>query len=375
MTQRTLHVLFLTRYPVDGASSRYRVHQYIEHLESLQVSCTVQSLLDDRMYSVFFTPGRSVRKFAMMLNAVARRLAAVSHYKRYDIIYLQRELLPFAPPWIERYLKHRGVVLLFDYDDALFIHKPSRYNPIASFLRSAAKTTELFTLADCVVAGNDWLRDQASKAGARAVTIEVAEDTQRIPMHRPHTNSDAVTIGWLGSTSTVKYLALITPALQRIAREFPCARFEIVGGGAFSMPDVPWSTLPWSLTDELQALARFDIGLMPLPDEDWARGKSGGKARTYMAAGVVPVCSAIGYNLALVRHQETGYLCRDTDDWYHAIKSLIENPPLRQTLALAARADIESRFRPQIQAQRLRQLFDDVLDSRAQPILQRNDQG
>lgn len=357
-----VRVLFLTRYPVAGASSRYRVFQYLPYLQELGVQCEVQSFMDDAMYRLSTQPGRSLRKVAATLRACARRLAALHRWHQYDIVYMQRELLPFGPPAIEHWLKRRGAVLFYDYDDALFIKKASRYNPVATLLRSPRKTLELFSLVDCVVAGNDWLRDAARTRGGHAVTVEVAEDTRRIPMHAPHTNSRPVTIGWLGSPSTVKYLQFIAPVLREVARRYPEVRFEIMGGGEFAMEGVPWQGREWSLEGELEALARFDIGLMPLPSEDWAKGKSGGKARTYMAAGVVPVCAAIGYNLELIRHGETGFLCTSHEEWLACITRLVEDPALRQRVALAARAEVERRFAPETQARALHGLFRAALE-------------
>jgi len=356
-----ISVLFLTRYPVEGASSRYRVYQYLPHLEKLGVRCDAQSFMDTTLYDLSFTSGAVTLKVVKTIAAAARRLMVLQHWRKYDIIFMQRELLPFGPPLIERYLRSKGCCLVFDYDDALFIKKASRYNPIATMLRSPNKVRQIMKNVDCVVAGNSWLRDVAEEEGARAVTIEVAEDTDRIPMHPGHTNARPLTIGWLGSPSTVKYLNLIAPVLERIARTFPRVRFELVGGGAFEMKGVDWQHTTWSLDGEIEALQRFDIGLMPLPSEDWAKGKSGGKARTYMAAGVVPVCTDVGYNRELIRHGETGFLCTDEKSWFEALSHLIEDPTLRQRIADGGRADVQARFSPAQQAARLRDVFDCLL--------------
>jgi glycosyltransferase involved in cell wall biosynthesis len=359
---RSLRVLFLTRYPVEGASSRYRVYQYLPHFEALGVKYRVQSFMSSAMYQLSFSKGHSLRKLWETSRAVLRRLTVLSGLGRYDIIYMQRELLPFGPPLIERWLRWRGATLIFDYDDALFIYKPSRYNSLASLLRSPDKVRQLFVIAHCVIAGNDWLRDEAIKSGAWAETVEVAEDTVRIAPHAPHTNDRPITIGWLGSTSTVKYLRLIEPVLQKIHRNYPDVQFRLMGGGEFYMPGVPWHIEPWALDAELTALKAYDIGLMPLPDEDWAQGKSGGKARTYMAAGVVAVCEGIGYNLELIEHGNTGFLCRGEDDWYATLAYLIENPQARQTVATAARRIVEERFSPEGQARKLHAIFWKILE-------------
>ena len=364
MTARKIRVLFLTRYPVEGASSRYRVFQYLPHLEKLGVEADVQSFMDTPMYLLSLGPGRTGAKILSTLRATLRRLWKLRQWRRYDVIYLQRELLPFGRPVVERWLKRRGAVLLFDYDDALFIKKPSRYNWIATALRSGNKTRDLFKLVHCVVAGNDWLRDAAIEAGAEsAVTLEVAEDTARIPMHAPHTNSTPVTIGWLGSPSTVKYLRSIEPSLRAVATAYPNVKWEIMGGGNFSMPGMEWTNVNWSLQSELDALSRYDIGLMPLPDEEWAKGKSGGKARTYMAAGVVPVVSAIGYNKQLIDHGRTGFLCVECHDWTDTLTRLISNSKLRQEVAEAARAEVETRFSPALKAAEMVQIIRNVLSN------------
>lgn len=357
-----IRVLFLTRYPIEGASSRYRVFQYLEHFKELGVKSDVQSFMDTPMYHLSLQPGQTIVKIFATLKAIGRRLWVLRRWRSYDVLYMQRELLPFGPPLIESWLQKRGAILIFDYDDALFIKKASRYNKLATAFRSGDKIRDIFRLVHCVVAGNKWLRDAAIDAGAaKAVTVEVAENTVRIPMHSTHSNDTPITIGWLGSPSTVKYLRLIEPVLQALAQRYPNIRWEIVGGNDFKMEGVSWTLRDWTLAGELEALARFDIGLMPLPSEDWANGKSGGKARTYMAAGVVPIVSAIGYNHELIRHAETGFLCETLTDWEKYLVNAIEDADLRQRLAVAARIEVEQRFDPRVITTRMVRLLEEVV--------------
>lgn len=368
-----MKVLFLTRYPYEGASSRYRVYQYIPHLEKLGVDCRVSSFMSADFYRLSFSNGRMLAKMVATLRATLGRLAELLRFHRYDVIYMQREMFPFGPPVIEWVLKRFGARLIFDYDDALFIHKPSRYNNLASLFRSSGKTYHLFALADCVIAGNDYLRDVTRQHGPRAETVEVAEDTDRIPMHPPHSNEKGVVIGWLGSKSTVKYLRLIEDVLKNISRTYPFVRFEIVGGGDFDLGDLPVTHTEWSLDGEINALKRFDIGLMPLPMEEWSRGKSGGKARTYMAAGVPPICTNIGYNTELLHHGETGYLCETTEEWHAALSSLIEDPSLRQRIGQNARTDVIHRFPLKGQAARIAGILAEIAGKKLPVNLQDGD--
>ena len=347
-----ISVLFLTRYPEQGASSRYRVFQYVPHLESQGVTCTTQSFMDTEMYSLSIAPGRVGRKIWLTLKAVLRRLQALAAFRQYDVIYMQRELFPIGPPLAERLLKRLGMPLVYDYDDALFIKKPSRYNPIATFFRSPDKTKEILKLVDCTIAGNDWLRASAENEGGTAVTVEVAEDTTRYTsaVEKFQNRSGPVTIGWLGSPSTVKYMGEIATELRQIAVRHPDLRWEMMGSGDFTMDGVPWITEEWSIEAEKAALARYDIGLMPLPKQEWSRGKSGGKARTYMAAAVVPVVASIGYNQELIRHGETGFLCDEGADWLRDLELLITDQSIREQVAIAAQNYVAERFAPQKKA-------------------------
>jgi glycosyltransferase involved in cell wall biosynthesis len=356
----SLRILFLTRYPLEGASSRYRVYQYLPHLRALGAEVTVSSFMTPSMYRLSFASGRNIRKVILTLTATLRRLMVLANFRRYDIIYMQRELFPFVPPLIERALKRRGAKLVFDLDDALYLHQPSRYNPIATWLRAPDKTYEIFALSDLVMAGNDHLRDVARQYAPRAETFEVAEDTDRIQMRPPHTNEGGVVIGWLGSKTTVKYIRLIEPALREVAAAFPFVRFQIMGGGEFELPGLPVEHLEWSLDGELEALRTFDIGIMPLPLEDWSKGKSGGKARTYMAAGIAAVCSRIGYNTELIRDGETGFLALTHEDWVEALSRLVASPELRQKVGEAARADVMARFAVRGQAEAMLQILREV---------------
>jgi len=355
-----LKILFLTKYPEQGASSRYRVFQYLDHYRDLGTDVAVQSFMDSSLYSMSMSRGSQAKKLWMTAKAILRRLAFVWRHRDADVLYLQRELLPFGPPVIERLMKRQGMRLIFDYDDALFIKKASRYNRIASFFRSPQKIADIIRMADLTIAGNDWLRDQANSLGGQAITVEVAEDTDR---YLPKEYGDGqVTIGWLGSPSTSKYLHLISDQLRKVARAQPHVKWVMVGGGDFEMDGVPWETRDWSFETEKKSLHEFDIGLMPLPNEEWSLGKSGGKARTYMAASVVPVVSAMGYNLQLVDHGRTGLLIDEEDAWADALTDLIQSPDKCQRLAEAALRDVKTRFSVEGQAAKIHTAMKALVD-------------
>lgn len=357
-----MRVLFLTRYPMAGASSRYRVFQYIPDLRRLGVECEVQSFMDERLYALTLSKGAQAEKIARTLHRSLVRLGRLLRHERYDVVYMQRELFPFAGPVMEKWLRARGAKLVFDYDDALFIKKPSKHNKLATLLRSAGKTVEIFKLVDLVIAGNDHLRDTAREHGAPAATLLVAEDAERVPPKPP--GEGPLVVGWLGSPSTEKYLEFIREPLTRFfAAQQGRAVMKIMGGGDFTA-DFPVEHLGWSLEGEIAALTDFDIGLMPLPQDEWSLGKSGGKARTYMAAGVVPVCQAIGYNLELIEHGRTGFLVTGADEWHDTLTRLAADPELRAAVSQAARAHVAEHFSIPGQAANMKALLEDVVAGR-----------
>ncbi|MFX4228151.1 MAG: glycosyltransferase family 4 protein [Porticoccaceae bacterium] len=356
-----MKVLFLTRYPVEGASSRYRVYQYLPALADIGVIARVSSFMSSRMYRTVFSDTQLLLKAWLTLLAVIRRVCVVLVAWRYDVVVMQRELLPFGPPFLERLLCSMGIATVFDYDDALFVHKDSKHNRLASKLRRADKVPQIFAMVDAVCAGNEYLAECARPYCDNAVCIEVAEDTRRIPL-RDFSVSDRVVIGWLGSPSTEKYLELIRPVLEELFKSHDNLEMHVVGGGDFHLAWTRVQHIPWQMETEVETLLRFDIGLMPLPLEEWSKGKSGGKARTYMAAGVVPVCSAIGYNLELIDQERTGFLVETPEQWLATLNTLVESRELRERIGRAARAEVERRFSVTGQAEKLKNLLDTAIE-------------
>jgi glycosyltransferase involved in cell wall biosynthesis len=337
-------VLFLTKYPLDGASSRYRVHQYLPYLHAAGIAYRVQSFMSPRMYRAMNQRGGAPVKALHTAWAVVRRTVAALGAGDCDLVFLQRECLPFGRPLLERALRRRGVPLIFDYDDALFLFKPNTHTPLADALKRPQRILEIFRLADCVLAGNDWLRDRAADHCADARTFHVAEDLTRYAPRTASGDRAGIVLGWLGSPSTEKYLDALREPLRDLCREHRGLRLRIVGGGRFADDGIPVEHVPWALDTEAAQLRDFDIGLMPLPLEEWSLGKSGGKARTYMAAGLPAVCTGIGFNGELIRDGETGFLVREPHEWRQVLHRLIADRVLRETVGAAARRDVEARF-------------------------------
>lgn len=314
---KSIKVIFLTKYPEKGASSRYRVYQYLDHFNLFNFR--VQALMSDASFKSMYTGGNILKRVTLSLkDYVVRFLFIIKNFNA-DVIYMQREIFAFGPLWAEKLFKIFGKKLIFDLDDALFINMNSKNNPLK--LNKAARVKDIIRMSNLVIAGNSWIRDQCLEIGASdAVHVDVAEKVQFENIDRI-VNIPLKAL-WLGSPTTSKYLLAIQEPLKKIQEEFGL-EINIVGGD----PNIKYSfksnCYPWSKEIEYAFLRKSDIGLMPLPMTDWSKGKCGGKARTYMASGLIPIVSAIGYNQDLIKNEVTGFLCHSIDDWYLYLRKIV----------------------------------------------------
>lgn len=358
-----MKALFLTQYPHIAPSPRYRVYQMVPYLESQGIECDVVSMISEAEYLKSRQSGSWAWKSALMGKAFVRRLNLIRLAKQYDLIYVLKGAFLYGPPIIERLLKRTGVPIVFDFDDAIHIHKPSIHNRIADWLKYRQRVPKTIGLADQIIVPNSYLADYSRQFNANVTVVPEAEDTDRLVPRGPHENREKIVIGWVGSSSTVKYLKLITPALQEICRKYPQVVLRVIGGH-YEAVNVRVEHVEWSMSKEVKLFHGLDIGIMPLPLEEWSKGKSGCKLRQYMSTGVPGVATDIGYNQELVQNCETGILVKSTQEWVSALSQLIESPHLRNQLAQLARTSVESRFGIPIVGSQLLSALHNVVQSR-----------
>jgi glycosyltransferase involved in cell wall biosynthesis len=240
-----------------------------------------------------------------------------------------------------------------DYDDALF-HQYDQHRSAWVRRLLGGKIARVMRGAHLVTAGNAYLADYARRAGApRVEIIPTVIDLERYPPAGVRPASDTpFTIGWIGSPSTAKYLLAIAPALAEV-----CAGgrgvVRLIGAGPVDLPGVPVEVLPWNGSTEVEELKRFDVGIMPLPDEPWERGKCGFKLIQYMACGLPVVASPIGVNMEIVEQGVNGYLAETTAEWVQALNTLLLDADLRKRMGQAGRKKVEQEYSLQVTGPRL----------------------
>ena len=338
-----MRVLFLVQYPRQAPSPRYRVYQLVPWLEEAGVECDVEPLIRESDYAAARSAGMYLDKSRMLAGGFARRVSALLRARKYDLVYVLKGAFPYGPPIIEQLLRTGNVPVIFDFDDAIHIHKKSVSHRFLDYLKSTRRVGRVAALASRVVVPNEFLADFAREFNSVVTVVPEAENTERLVPRTPHEDGSKTVIGWVGSSSTAKYLTLIEEALRTVCDRFPNVVLRVIGG-KFESEGVRAELVDWNFDQEVQQFHDLDIGIMPLPLEEWSKGKSGCKLRQYMAAGVPGVGTAIGYNLELVEHGRTGFLATTQDEWVDCLSNLIERPELRNTIAAAARRDVEQRF-------------------------------
>ena len=354
-----LRVLVLPRYGRMGASSRVRMYQYLPVLEAHGVQCTMAPLFDDAMLGHRYRSGRYGR--AAVVGRYVDRLSRLIRRHGFDLAWIEKEALPWWPASVERGLL-RGLPCVLDFDDAIF-HGYDRHPLGIVRTLLGRRIDRLMAHASLVVAGNGYLADRARSAGAPWVEIvPTVVDLARYPAHpqsmlpHPAPGGEVPNIVWIGSPSTAAYLQLLSEPLRLLARRRRF-RLRVIGAASVELPGVEVVHEDWSEAGEVAAIRKGDIGVMPLPDTPWERGKCGYKLIQYMACGLPVVASAVGANLDIVDHGTNGYLATDPEEWMHYLERLLDDPAERSRLGDAGRGRVEARFSVQAQGDRLAQLL------------------
>lgn len=355
MTQSGSRILLLTKYTRNGASSRYRTFQYLPELELAGNKCRVIPLFDEAYLEHRYWAGRGrVRDF---LRALLGRLYALAKVWRFDLVVIEYELIPYFPSLLERWFGWLGVPYVVDYDDALF-HQYDQHKSWWVRRLLGKKIARVMRGARLVTVGNEYLADYARRAGANHVeVIPTVIDLEHYPEPiavKPQCTG--FTIGWIGTPATAKYLWGVAPALV----EF-CAggkgQLKLIGSGSFDLAGVSVEVIPWDESTEVDHLKKLDVGIMPLPDQPWERGKCGFKLIQYMACGLPVVASPVGLNSEIVDHGVSGFLAETEEEWVQALNRLRDDPGLRRRMGQAGRKKAEERYSLQVTGPRLAELF------------------
>jgi glycosyltransferase involved in cell wall biosynthesis len=331
-----IKVLGLALYGPLAASTRYRLAQYVPGLREQGIDLEVSALLGDD----YVRKSYSSQKYplAHLLMDYFNRAELLLKQRKYDLAIVNAELFPLLPGFIESRLLR--IPFIYDFDDAFFLkYKSERFKRVSFLLKDKFDT--VVSRAAAVTAGNYYLASYAQHWNTDIRWLPTVVDTKR---YTPASckREDVFTVGWIGSPSTSVYLAMMAQPLEELGREGP-VRFLVVGGNSAAIPGVEVVNMPWSEATEVETINTFDVGVMPLFDDDWARGKCAFKLIQYMACAVPVIASPVGANVDVVG-EACGLLATSAADWIEGLRRLRDESALRQSLGAAGRARVEQMY-------------------------------
>jgi glycosyltransferase involved in cell wall biosynthesis len=315
------------------AASRYRVLQYIPYITSRGIEAKVH------LYP------RTFKETLQFFNDL-------SHY---HIVFLQRKR--FKQPLLGL-LRKKAKRVIYDFDDAVMYKNSTAPSP---YSRTRQKRfARIIKAADYVIAGNNFLRDQAAKFTERVTVIPTSIDRERYHAKNYQDRKDNVTVGWIGDHGSIHYLANIRSVFEELGKKYPYLELKIICDTFFDCDNIPVIKKEWNQEEEVNDLMSLDIGVMPLLDDPWSRGKCGLKILQYYGVGVPVVCTPVGVNRDVVEDGENGFWAMTHEEWIEKLSILIEDPTLRQKMGLSGRELVRTSYSLQGCAPRFYRVLADV---------------
>ena len=339
-----MKILFLIPYPIGlSPSQRFRFEQYIKILSDKGYVCTFQSFLDSHSWQIFFRTGNLPQKALCLVTGFARRVKVLFGVSTFDFVFIHREATPIGPPIIEWIIaKVLNKRIIYDFDDAIWMTDRPDESIFLSALKWRTKVRSICGWSYKISCGNTYLCNYSRQFNSKVIINPTTID---VHVHNPVLNVkrkfDELVIGWTGSHSTLKYLVEIEPILKELENRNKNLKILVIADKRpqfLSLNSVQF--IPWSKETEIEDLLKMDIGIMPLPADEWSKGKCGFKALQYMALGIPPVASRVGTNSEIIEDNINGFLCSTKEEWLDSLQGLIDDESLCFAFGESARKKV-----------------------------------
>jgi glycosyltransferase involved in cell wall biosynthesis len=347
-----LNILFLTRYNYLGASSRLRGYQFIKYFKNSGHTVSVSPFFsNDYLIDLY---GSNRKRLRHIFKAYITRMLAVMSFKKYSIIWVEKEVFPFLPSLFEKVIIISRVPYIVDYDDAIFhSYDRNKYGFIRLILKN--KLDSLLSNSSCVTVGNHYLENYVASHGAKKVVkLPTVIDINKYQYSFTPRNRE-FRIGWIGTPATQKYLSLIIEPLLNL-KKLISIRLVTIGAKTLKGYGVPLEQHSWKEETEGEIINSFHVGIMPLYDDYWERGKCGYKLIQYMACGKPVVGSPVGINRSIIT-ENLGFLANNSVQWERSLFKLADDEGMREAFGLNARAIVEKKYSQQVIAPQIMGIF------------------
>lgn len=360
MTKDVIRLLALVPYPENTTpSQRFRIEQWMPLLSKRGIEVTLAPFLGKDLMQVWVLSGHQASKLRRGALASLRRFGDVASARQYDAVFIHRGAAIAGPPVFERLLAAIRRPMIFDFDDSIFLKHTTDTNRGFGWLKFSGKTGTICKLSTHVVVGNSFLADYARQFNPNVSIVPTSIDLEHYePSVRSNYNGKnrKIVVGWTGSSTSQTYLEQFVPVLKKVVDSCDI-ELRVISNRRPSMDGLEVNWRPWDPETEVEEIGQIDIGIMPMPDDDWSRGKCALKALQYMSMGIPTVVSAIGANCEVITQDENGMLASTPDDWVRSIAKLADDVSLRSRLGAAGRRTVVERY----SKQRCAELFGDVV--------------
>ena len=340
------NILFLTPYPLNSApSQRFRFEQYLPFFKKEGISYKVVSFLDEKTWAVFYKKGYTLQKIIGIIKGIINRHWIVFSLHQYDKLFIHREACLVGSAYFEwLYAKVFRKNIIYDFDDAIWIKDVSEVNKKLSWLKFPNKTDKIISYANIIIAGNNYLANYALQFNKNVKVIPTTIDINYHFSHKVFKQNEKIRIGWTGTITTNNHLKLLFPVLVEIKKKYPQVELVMISNAPIIDSSIEINYLKWDRATEINDLSSFDIGIMPLPNDEWAKGKCGFKGLQYMALGIPTIMSPVGVNNEIISDGENGFLATSEADWIEKLSRLIESKELREKTGKAGRKTVVERY-------------------------------
>jgi len=333
-------ILFIANHrPNRSPSQRFRFEQYLSFLKNEGWDYDFSYLISEKADSIFYQKGHFLKKMGILINSFFIRWGNVLNASNYDIIFIQREAFLTGTTFFEKRFSKSKAKVIYDFDDSIWLSNVSDANKKWNWLKNSNKTKEIIAVSDLVFSGNQYLADYAKQVNNNVVIIPTTIDTEEYK--KISSKNDKVCIGWSGSITTIQHFEYAIPFLKEIKKKYGNQiMIKVIGDKNFTNEELGIIGIDWNKNDEIKELSSFDIGIMPLPNDEWSSGKCGLKGLQYMALEIPTIMSPVGVNTEIINDSINGYLAETEKDWIEKITQLIESKELRRSIGLMGRKTV-----------------------------------
>ena len=355
-------MVILCPYPANtAASQRFRFEQQIPFLNQY-FNIKQYSFWTKKSNRILYSQGKLLQKSIGLILGFLRRLIHLNHCIKADIIFIHREIIPTGSTVFERILsKNFNKNLVFDFDDAIWNLDTSDGNKGLEWLKNPIKVEKIIELSSAIITGNSYLSKYVGQFNSAVTIIPTTIDTSyHIPILK--ISGKPICIGWTGSKTTVKHFDMIIPILTKMKNKYGSqVYFKLIGDSGYTNNELEILGAKWCLESEIEDLQEIDIGIMPLPDDEWSKGKCGFKGLQYMALEIPTIMSPVGVNTEIVNHGINGFLANSDNEWIECLSALIEDKELRTRIGKEGRKTVINRFSVESQKENYLSIFNNLI--------------